>query len=175
MTNYLLKRLTTYKLQADAFAGGSVWFIKDGVQDVYASAIAPGDDLTFGPYAEDARIAIRLEHGTVKIEQQNNSNPVPSPFEGGSSGDTDAIKTINGEEPDETGDIEILVIPAGGTVGQVLKRTADGYEWAADSNTTYTAMTQTEASTGTATTARTITAAVLKKTIDDAIAAAATP
>ena len=38
-----------------------------------------------------------------------------------------------------------------------------------DNNTTYAAMSQTQATTGTATTARTITAAVLNTTIDDKI------
>lgn len=45
--------------------------------------------------------------------------------------------------------------------------------WSIDNNTTYTNMTQAEATTGTATSARTISAKVLNTTIDDKISAVA--
>ena len=57
--------------------------------------------------------------------------------------------------------------PAAGKQGQFLR--GDG-TWATPTNTTYTAMTQDEANTGTATTARSITAAVLSTTIANKIA-----
>lgn len=58
-------------------------------------------------------------------------------------------------------------LPEGGTDGQVLKIVSGSPAWAVDSNTTYTAMTGAEATTGTATTARSISANVLAGAINE--------
>lgn len=62
-------------------------------------------------------------------------------------GSTTTLKTINGESILGEGNIEINsevgdVFPEGGEEGQVLKKTADGVEWANDTNTTYQNATQ---------------------------------
>ena len=60
-----------------------------------------------------------------------------------------------------------------GTDGQVLKVVSGAAAWADDSNTTYTAMSAAEATTGTATTARTISATVLAGAVAERLPAAA--
>jgi len=64
-------------------------------------------------------------------------------------------------------------LPDGGTDGQVVKIVSGNPAWAADANTTYTAMSAAEATTGTATTARTISAAVLAGAVAERLPEAA--
>lgn len=64
--------------------------------------------------------------------------------------------------PDDSDALDGRLLPEGGAANQVPKKQADGSViWAVDTNTTYTAMTASEATAGTSTTARTITAKVL--------------
>lgn len=60
-------------------------------------------------------------------------------------GSTTTLKTINGQSIFGEGNIEINsgdAFPEGGEEGQVLKKTADGVEWANDTDTTYQNATQ---------------------------------
>lgn len=92
------------------------------------------------------------------------------------------IITVNGKTPDESGNVNISatdvgaakaedipsgrdLVPSGGTANQVLKIVSGNPAWAADTNTTYTAMTQAVATAGTSTTANTISAKVLNDAI----------
>ena len=69
-------------------------------------------------------------------------------------------------DPDDSDALDGRLLPEGGAANQVPKKQADGSViWAADTNTIYTAMTASEATTGTATTARTISAKVLNDAV----------
>lgn len=58
-------------------------------------------------------------------------------------------------------------VPNGGTNGQVLKKNAEGGNiWATDANTTYSVITEAEFNTGTANTARTVSAVSLNRDIE---------
>lgn len=60
-------------------------------------------------------------------------------------GSTTTLKTVNGQSIFGEGNIEINsgdAFPEGGEEGQVLKKTADGVEWANDTDTTYQNATQ---------------------------------
>lgn len=61
------------------------------------------------------------------------------------AGSTTTLKTVNGQSIFGKGNIEINtgdVFPEGGETGQVLKKTAEGVEWANDTDTTYQNATQ---------------------------------
>lgn len=61
------------------------------------------------------------------------------------AGSTTTLKTVNGQSIFGEGNIEINsgdAFPEGGEEGQVLKKTADGVEWANDTDTTYQNATQ---------------------------------
>lgn len=45
----------------------------------------------------------------------------------------DWILSINNSGPDSSGNIQLNLVPGGGNVGQVLKKTSDWYEWANES------------------------------------------
>ena len=60
-------------------------------------------------------------------------------------GSTTTLKTVNGQSIFGEGNVEINAgdaFPEGGEEGQVLKKTADGVEWANDTDTTYQNATQ---------------------------------
>lgn len=61
------------------------------------------------------------------------------------AGSTTTLKTVNGQSIFGEGNVEINAgdaFPEGGEEGQVLKKTADGVEWANDTDTTYQNATQ---------------------------------
>lgn len=81
-----------------------------------------------------------------------------------SSGDA-SWGSITGDVEDQE-DLTNRLLPEGGTANQVPKKQVDGSViWAADANTTYTAMTAAEATTGTSTTSRVVSAKVLNDKI----------
>lgn len=133
----------------------------------YSSHRIVAGQRSYGPQGLEFIVVIRAISGVATYDV---ADPVVAAvdvaFRRGEGGAIDAlIDPATGEAVPLGGDAEGL--PSGGTNGQVLKIVDDTPAWAADSNTTYTAMTASEATTGTATTARTISATVLAGAITE--------
>jgi hypothetical protein len=109
------------------------------------------DDVTDKPLKELAT-PLSDSEGLVPVYTQNGQLPVGVP-----------------EFPENAVPLALLdtKVPNGGTNGQVLKKDASGNNvWSADVNTTYTVITVTEFNTGTASTARAVSAASLNRDIN---------
>lgn len=164
--NVLLKKGCIYILESTS---GDIEVFIAGTDEPYDSekVLSGGVDGVTQGELEDA---IRDIDFPVKSVNSKDGDVILQPTDLGASeiGDT-IFKATDADAVREAIIPDRMLVPEGGTNGQVLKITSGEPAWGADSNTTYSVITEAEFNTGTSDTARAVSATSLNRDIQSKI------